>query len=202
MCGIELEPWDKEYANYYCVKQSTFPFDRFVKDDIILGPKMRSTGETFGVDRDKDHAIMKSYLGNYPKLDQVGKILVSLSSVHKPVLLPYLKSLHRMGYQFYATSGSANFIRKQGIPCSQVAKINEDGDNIVSIMKDVDFKMVFNTPLNKGSSKSDGEYIRNTAISYGIPCFTREENIRAVIEALLGVDESGLRPVGMQEVQH
>ena len=61
--------------------------------------------------------------------------------------------------------------------------------------------MVFNTPENMGDSKSDGEVIRNTAISYGVPTFTREENIKAVTEALLGSFEQDLIPVSVQEIQ-
>ncbi len=201
MLGEKIINWDKEYSNYYSVKQSTFPFDRFLKDDSILGPKMRSTGETFGMDRDKDHAVIKSYLGNYPKITEVGKILVSLLDINKPVLLPYLKSLHKKGYEFYATRGSANFIKKQGVPCQQVAKLNRensDGIDVISILQEGNFKMIFNTPLNKNCSKANGEHIRNCATTYGIPCFTREENIRAVIEALLGLDDT-ISPIALQD---
>ena len=61
--------------------------------------------------------------------------------------------------------------------------------------------MVFNTPDNMGASKSDGEVIRNTAISYGVPTFTREENIKAVIESVLGSFEHDLIPLSLQEIQ-
>ena len=178
MLGETIDNWDQETADYFCVKQSTFPFDRFLQDHIILGPKMRSTGETFGIDRDKEAAILKSYLGNYPNISKIGKILLSLADNAKEILPPYLKSLHKMGYQFYATRGTCNYIKKQGLPCHQVAKINEEGTTILEILKDDQMIMVFNTPMNQGVSKSDGENIRNTAIQYGVPCFTRREKYK------------------------
>lgn len=203
MLGESIADWDRETTNHYSVKQSTFPFDRFVQDNIILGPKMRSTGETMGMDVDKDRAIIKSYLGNYPKIDHVGKILISVADPHKEVILPYLKQFHQMGYSFMATQGTCHYIKKQGLPCALVAKINEPGLTIVEALKDDQIVMVFNTPMNQGHSKSDGEIIRNTAIQYGIPCFTRPENIRAVMQSLVGsglLQEGGLTPVSLQEL--
>jgi carbamoyl-phosphate synthase large subunit len=205
MLGEKIKPWDREMADFFCVKQSTFPFDRFIQDNIILGPKMRSTGETFGVDFDKEMAVLKSYLGNYPNLLGPGKILISLSDKHKSVLLPYLKSMHQMGYEFVATSGTHRYIKKQGIPCEEVAKISKDtqtGRSLLEILKDERLKMVFNTPSNQGTSKSDGEQIRNTAIAYGVPCFTRTENIRAVIESLINYTESRMAPLSLQELPY
>jgi carbamoyl-phosphate synthase large subunit len=201
MLGEKIESWDRESVSHYSVKQSTFPFDRFLQDNIILGPKMRSTGETMGIDFDKDWAILKSYLGNYPKLDHVGKILISISDLNKEVILPYLKQFHQMGYEFLATSGTCRFIEKQGIPCARVAKLNEEGLTIVEALKDDRIVMVFNTPMNQGHSKSDGEIIRNTAIQYGIPCFTRTENIKAVMQSIVGSGAHqghGLVPVPLQ----
>ena len=204
MLGEEIKSWDREFNNFFCVKQSTFPFDRFIQDNIILGPAMRSTGETFGIDYDKEHSILKSYLGNYPNLMGNGKILISLADKSKPILIPYLKSFHKLGYQFFATKGTSNYVKKQGIPCQEVKKIHngnsEDVVSLLEILKDDDLKMVFNTPLNQGTSKSDGEYIRNTAIAYGVPCFTREENIKAVMESLMGSAESDITPLSLQEL--
>ncbi|MCR9203682.1 MAG: carbamoyl-phosphate synthase large subunit, partial [Halobacteriovoraceae bacterium] len=181
MLGEIIQPWHKQAGNFFAVKQSTFPFDRFLQDNIILGPKMRSTGETMGLDRDKEKAILKSYLGNYPKLDKGGKILISLADKNKEILLPYLKTLGQIGLTFIATPGTAEYIKRQGIPCETVAKLMDGKEeNIVDALKDDSIRMVFNTPKNTGASKSDGEIIRNNAIAYGIPCFTRKENIKAV----------------------
>ena len=44
------------------------------------------------------------------------------------------------------------------------------------------------------------ENIRNTAIQYGVPCFTRKENIKAVIQSLVGQDNNDLVPFSLQEI--
>lgn len=202
MLGETIKEWDNMSTDHFCVKQSTFPFDRFIKDNIILGPKMRSTGETMGIDKDKERAILKSYLGNYPKLDQVGKIMISLAESNKEILLPYLKGLSQKGYQFVATAGTCQFIQQQGLKCEPVAKIaQEEGMTIVEALKDESIVMVFNTPMNQGNSKTDGEIIRNSAIQYGVPCFTRPENISAVMACLTGAGaghDDPILPVSLQ----
>jgi carbamoyl-phosphate synthase large subunit len=202
MLGETIESWDRETSGHFCVKQSTFPFDRFLQDNMVLGPKMRSTGETMGIDYDKDFAVLKSYLGNYPELDQKGKILISLSDPSKEIILPYLKTLHKIGFSFYATSGTFQYIKKQGIQCEEVAKINEEGTSILDVIQSKDVAMVFNTPTNTGNSRSDSESIRNTAIQYGLPCFTRNENITAVMNALIGTHGIDNTPLSLQKAHN
>lgn len=200
MLGDKIASIDQPLSEFFSVKQSTFPFDRFVQDNILLGPKMRSTGETMGIDRDKEKAILKSYQGNYPNLGMRGKILISLADNTKDTILPYIKSLYKIGFTFVATRGTCEYIKKQGIPCELVKKIDEDGLNILEVLKDDSMKMVFNTPQNQGKSQNDGEHIRNSAIAYAIPCFTRPENIRAVSEALIGTHDTEIMPLALQDM--
>ena len=203
MLGKTIVPWEQTETNFFTVKQSTFPFDRFIQDNIILGPKMRSTGETLGIDRDKDHAMLKSYLGNYPNIYKPGKILLSLADHSKQTILPYLKHLKKKGYTFCATGGTHNFIKNQGLECEKVSKINENsGTSLLEVIKNDNIVLVFNTPMDKGFSKSDGEHMRNTAIQYAIPCFTREENIVSVVESIIGTDIEELFPVNLQEIHN
>lgn len=201
MRGKDIPDWDRYESKVYCVKQSTFPFDRYLKDNIILGPKMRSTGETLGIDRDLSTAILKSYLGNYPKIQGIGKVLVSLAEKNKEAILPSLVKLAKLGHRFMATSGTCRSIRALGLECERVTKIDEeDGRSILDATRDPELILVFNTPLRDGRSESDGEIIRNTAIQMGVPCFTREENILAVIEALTGREGREIHPISLQSI--
>ncbi|MCY4524424.1 MAG: carbamoyl-phosphate synthase large subunit, partial [Halobacteriovoraceae bacterium] len=203
MLGGKIKELTETAPPAFCIKQSTFPFDRFLQDNIILGPKMRSTGETMGVDPLLENALVKSYLGNYPNLTGLGKILASISDNSKEILRPYILRLHEKGYEFYATQKTRAYIEKQGVPCKMVAKLGQkEGVNILELLQKEKIKMVLNTPMAQGQSKSDGEYIRNTAIQNGIPCFTRKENIKAILQALLAVEDELLHPVSLQEIHY
>ncbi|MBH48442.1 MAG: carbamoyl phosphate synthase large subunit [Halobacteriovorax sp.] len=202
MLGEEISKYEVSDSKFYSVKQSTFPFDRFLKDDMVLGPKMRSTGETMGVDRELEPALLKSYLGNYPWLQRPGKILISLADPNKHVVLPFLESLSKLGYSFCATAGTKRIISEKGIECEEVQKLGETGYTILDALKNDGIVLVLNTPTNRGDSKLDGENIRNTAISHGAPCFTRSENIEMVLKAIIGVNSksTGLVPMSLQEL--
>ena len=200
MLGDTIEETRPAPKSLYAVKQSTFPFDHFLQDTIVLGPKMRSTGETFGIDANIQHAMIKSYLGNYPNLCKKGKILFSLADPHKGIISPFLKKLQELGHSFCATRGTYNHIRNNGFPCTCVAKLKEKGKNIIDSIRDDDIVLVINTPLNQGQSKSDGESIRNTAIQYGIPTFTRPENIKAVFLSLIRTHNSPITPHALQDL--
>jgi carbamoyl-phosphate synthase large subunit len=201
MLGESIQSFSRETSPIFCVKQSTFPFDRFLLDNIILGPKMRSTGETMGLDRNREFAMLKSYLGNYPDLNKKGILLFSLRENSKKILLPYLRGLIDAGYEFMATEGTAKFISKAGYACITIGKIGEKGLTLMEAIKEKNIRIVFNTPNEITFSKSDGELIRNTAISFAIPCFTRDENIKSVIECLLGTQNEELKPLALQEAK-
>ncbi len=202
LLGEEIKVGPNMNVPHFSVKQSTFPFDRFLQDNIILGPKMRSTGETMGIDYNKESAILKSYRGNYPVLGNIGKIVVSLSDEHKETLLPYLRPLANLGYEFIGTSGTAKYIRAQGIAALEVAYYDDKSSeqNIIECLKNPEIVLVLNTPLNQGRSQSDGEKIRNTAILYGLPCFTRPENIKAILSSLMSVSLKEIKPCALQDL--
>jgi len=201
MLGEQIATTTLTTSKHFSVKQSTFPFDRFMQDTIILGPKMRSTGETMGIDFDKEKAILKSFLGNYPNIGKCKKILMSLADSNKESILPYLKSLYKMGYEFIATDGTAEYIKQQGLPCEIVCKIGEGPNySVIDILKNGQVDLVFNTPRNNGKSQSDGEHIRNSAILYAIPCFTRIENIKAIMESIIGTQGTEITPICLQDI--
>src|SRR2546426_1261423 len=56
--GFTQEIWPQ----YWAVKESVFPFNRFHGQDILLSPEMRSTGEVMGLDADLGIAYAKSQM--------------------------------------------------------------------------------------------------------------------------------------------
>ena len=203
LLGKEIETVDSIKGNYNIIKQSTFPFDRFVQDSIILGPKMRSTGETLGIDKDLDLAMLKSYLGNYPDITNKKSILISLSQKNDPELMDNIRKLAALGLNFYATKGTHEFLLKEcQVKSTLINRLADKGDNLsmLDAIKQDDMALVLNTPLNQGRSQSDGEFIRNAAIQYAVPCFTRLENIKAVTSSIIKAHEVDLIPVSLQEM--
>jgi carbamoyl-phosphate synthase large subunit len=62
---------------YWAVKESVFPFNRFHGQDILLSPEMRSTGEVMGLDADLGTAYAKSQMAANSPLPLSGTVFIS-----------------------------------------------------------------------------------------------------------------------------
>ncbi|MGB0545542.1 MAG: carbamoyl-phosphate synthase large subunit, partial [Candidatus Pseudothioglobus sp.] len=65
MAGISLKEQNfvtEIIPKHYSVKESVFPFNKFLGVDPFLGPEMRSTGEVMGVGKDFPAAFDKAFL--------------------------------------------------------------------------------------------------------------------------------------------
>ena len=84
MAGISLEEQNftsEIIPKHYSVKESVFPFNKFLGVDPFLGPEMRSTGEVMGVGPDFPSAFDKAFLAAGDIIPTSGKVLVSLRTL-------------------------------------------------------------------------------------------------------------------------
>ena len=58
---------DRKKLDYFSVKESVFPFNKFDGVDLILGPEMKSTGEVMGLDKNFLSAFIKNCVFNFYK---------------------------------------------------------------------------------------------------------------------------------------
>jgi carbamoyl-phosphate synthase large subunit len=171
------------------VKQATFAFDRFPEDEQLLGPKMKSTGETIGLALHLEQALYESYLANYQHFKKTGKIIVSISDKNKQMILPKLKMLTDKGFKLVATPGTYHQLVLLGIDVSQTKKIqsHHSHEDISTLFFDSELMMVFTTPeeeIELPHHHQNGFFLRKLSYLYKIPCFTCCESICAVIESL------------------
>ena len=68
---------------HYSVKESVFPFIKFVKVDTILGPEMKSTGEVMGIDPKLDNAFAKAQIAAGNSLPLEGVAFISVKDEDK-----------------------------------------------------------------------------------------------------------------------
>ncbi|HCK72836.1 MAG TPA: carbamoyl phosphate synthase large subunit, partial [Planctomycetaceae bacterium] len=125
--GIEKAP----IPSHVSVKESVFPFRKFVGVDIILGPEMRSTGEVMGVSERFSIAFAKSQLAAGVILPKEGNIFLSVTQRHKDTITDLAQRLHAMNFNLMATEGTARRIEETGIPVQRVKKIAEGHPNLI-----------------------------------------------------------------------
>lgn len=181
------------------VKEVVLPFRKFPGVDILLGPEMRSTGEVMGIDDSFPLAFAKAQIASGSALPLKGTVFISVADKDKPKVIELARGFEQLGFKIYATSGTANYLMKNGIKVEKVNKVREGRPNVIDLLKSNYINLVINTPFGR-ETRSDGYYIRTTAINHLIPCITTLSGAYAVLEAIKAMREKDLSPVSLQEI--
>lgn len=167
------------------VKAPVFSFSKLTDVDSYLGPEMKSTGEVMGSDISFAKALYKAFAGAKMKLPENGNVLLTIEDQDKEKILPIAKRFAQIGYRIFATEGTANFLKKNGLFVSEVSKLNEEVDNnILSEMQKGKIDLVINTMGHDLEKNTDGFIIRQTAIQQNIPLITALDTADALLTAL------------------
>ncbi len=156
---------------HYGVKESVLPFNMFPEVDAILGPEMRSTGEVLGLSDSFELAYYKAEEAAGYTLPSSGTVFVSVADSDKSDILEAVKKYEEIGFKIVATTGTAAFLRKNGIKCDTVKKVYEGSPNIAEDLTNKNIDLVINTPSGK-RSEFDDSYIRKIAIRNKIAYIT------------------------------
>jgi carbamoyl-phosphate synthase large subunit len=191
------------------VKEAVLPFNRFRKSDgaqidSLLGPEMKSTGEVMGIDHDFGSAFAKSQTAAYGSLPTEGTVFVSVGNRDKRSLVFPVKRLADLGFRVLATAGTAEMLRRNGIPCDEVRKHFEQpgegrpASSAVDLIRSGDVDMVINTPYGNSGPRIDGYEIRSAAVAMNIPCVTTVQGASAAVQGI----EAGIRgDIGVMSLQ-
>jgi carbamoyl-phosphate synthase large subunit len=188
------------------VKEAVLPFHRFRTPegkgvDSLLGPEMKSTGEVMGIDMSFGKAFAKSQTASYGSLPTSGRVFVSVANRDKRAMIFPIKRLADLGFKVLATAGTAEVLRRNGIPCVVVRKHFEGPDNIVDMIHAGEVDIIINTPYGNYGPRIDGYEIRTAAVAKAIPCITTIQGAAAAVHGIeaLTLDDIGVRP--LQELQ-
>jgi carbamoyl-phosphate synthase large subunit len=192
--GIDREPTPKHVS----IKESVFPFRKFVGVDIVLGPEMRSTGEVMGISERFSIAFAKSQLAAGVVLPKSGNIFISVNARHKDGVPDMARRLHHMGFPLLATPGTAREIEAAGIPVTTVKKIAEGSPNLIDYLKNEDVCLIVNTPNGKGARTDEGR-IRAAAVQNGVPCITTMAAAAAAVRAMEALQTEEFSVESIQE---
>ncbi|KUI40506.1 carbamoyl phosphate synthase large subunit [Mycobacterium sp. GA-1199] len=191
------------------VKEAVLPFNRFRKHDgtqidSLLGPEMKSTGEVMGIDHDFGSAFAKSQTAAYGSLPLEGTVFVSVANRDKRSLVFPVKRLADLGFRVLATEGTAEMLRRNGIPCEEVRKhfqepsADRPASSAVDLIKAGEVDMVINTPYGNSGPRVDGYEIRSAAVANSIPCVTTVQGASAAVQGI----EAGIRgDIGVMSLQ-
>lgn len=180
---VKPESYQWRKASQVSVKGVVFPFKKFPDADSILGPEMKSTGESMGRGQDYSEALLKASISSHLHIPPSGEVFLSLRDKDKETLLPVVQALVELGYRLTATLGTAKFLYEVGIDCVPVKKVHEGRPNCVDRIRSGQVALVINTTSGRRSIEASFD-IRRSCIDFSIPCITESHAAEALLTAL------------------
>ena len=181
----EFHLGDGPRMEHFAVKASVFPFLKLPGVDCILGPEMRSTGEVMGIDRSYPAAVWKAYVAAGLKLPRKGNVYISVADADKAAAAELARRLKGIGFGLYATKGTAEALRSDGLDVTTVHVISEKrSPDALTLMRNGDVQLVITTPTAASGARRDGYMMRRLAVELEIPFFTTVNGAAAAVMAM------------------
>ena len=180
---IDRSSFDLDYVG---VKAPQFSFTRLKGSDPVLNVEMTSTGEVACIGDNFNEAFMKSLLSVGFKLPKKSILLSTGPIDSKADLLESVKKLNEMGFTLYATEGTAEFLKLNGIDAEILHwPLDKQEPNTISYITAGKIDLVINIPKNIEKEELDNDYlIRRKAVDFDVPLITNVQLAKRFVEAL------------------
>ena len=121
---------------------------------------MKSTGEVMGIDHSFGTAFAKSQAAAYGPLPTKGRVFICIANRDKRAMIFPVKRLHDLGFEILATEGTADVLRRNGVPATVVLKYSQRAGGtkttIVDRIHAGDVDLIVNTPFGTANNASGG----------------------------------------------
>ena len=171
-------------SNFVGVKAPMFSFTRLCGADPVLGVEMASTGEVacFGVDAHE--AFLKALVSTGFKLPR-RSISLTIPKDLLETVVHHVYTLHRLGYELYATAETYPFLLMKGIPATLMhypeVKLQP---TVHSLIANGEIDLVVNLPSPHMVELHNNFLTRRTAVDYGVPLINNPQIFTMFTEAL------------------
>lgn len=200
MIGYKLKDLglkDEIKIKHVAVKESIFPFIKLPAADSVLGPEMKSTGESMGIDENFGVSYYKAQLSAGMELPKKGKLFISVRDSDKNSIRDIVEKAESLGFELLATKGTAEAVENY-VNIGTIRKVSQGSPNIRDAVINGEIDLIVNTPSGKQSA-DDGYYIRRMAVELGIPYVTTLAGARAVLTAIEHVKEGEIGVKSLNE---
>jgi len=172
-------------ADYVAVKVPVFSFEKLHNVDTHLGPEMKSTGEVLGIAKTLDEALYKGLVAAGYKMKRKGGIFITVRDTDKQEIIAVADKFSRMGFEIYATAGTANTLNKNMIAANVVRKIHEDPENnTLTLLDSGKIDYVISTSAKGRLPARDSVKIRRRTVEHSIACLTSIDTANALADCL------------------
>ena len=168
------------------VKAPVFSFQKLTEVDVSLGPEMKSTGEIMGIDMDFSRALYKAMIACGLDAPVGGKMIATIADQDKEEALPIIRDfVNDLGYQVFATEGTAHYLKSNGVAATEVGKIsNTEQLNLMELVVGNKVDLLINTASKDKKIEQQASVIRKASVQRYIPCLTSLDTAKALLRAL------------------
>ncbi len=171
-------------ADYIAVKVPVFSFEKLHDVDNQLGPEMKSTGECLGIARTFGEALLKGLTAAGYKMHDKGGVLISVKDGDKHDVIEIASRFEALGFEIYATSGTASILNRNMIAANHVYRISEGEPNVISLLESGKINYVISTSETGRKPSRDSVRMRRKAVERSIACLTSIDTANALLECL------------------
>lgn len=168
------------------VKAPQFSFSRLKGADPVSGVEMASTGEVACFGSDMYEAFLKAMISVGFKVPKKNVLLSIGRTEDKAAFLPAARKFRELGFNIFATEGTSNFLKDQGIKNTMLHKVStKKKPNLLDSIMERKVELVVNIPKSyTHEEQTDGYTIRRKAINYNIPLITNLQVAEVIVDAL------------------
>ena len=177
-CGLYPE------GDYVAVKVPVFSFEKLHDVDTHLGPEMKSTGETLGIAKSFDEALLKGLVAAGYNMKKNGGVLISVRDTDKKEIIEVADKFSRMGFDIYATSGTASVLNRNMIAASLAKRLADDEPNAMTLLESGKIDYVISTSETGRKPALDSVKIRRKTVERSIACLTSLDTANALANCL------------------
>lgn len=171
-------------GEYVAVKVPVFSFEKLHDVDTHLGPEMKSTGEVLGISKSFKEALLKGLTAAGYKMKKTGGVLFTVRDSDKQELIPIASKFADMGFELYATPGTANVLNSNMIATNSVRLLNDPEPNILTLLESGKIDYVISTSKHGRQPQFEGVKIRRKTVERSIPCLTSLDTANAFAKCL------------------
>jgi carbamoyl-phosphate synthase large subunit len=170
----------------FAVKSPQFSFMRLEGADPVTSVDMVSTGEVACFGDTFDEAFLKALLASGFRLPKRSILLSTGPPKSKRYLLPTVRKLADIGFELYATGGTAKFLEANGLKTKLLHWPMESIEpNAATFISQRRVDLVINIPKSFEEEEVRNDYlIRRRAVEFGIPIITNAELAVTFVSAL------------------
>ena len=172
-------------GDYVAVKVPVFSFEKLHDVDTQLGPEMKSTGEALGIAKTFEEALYKGLIAAGFKIFKKGGVMFTVKNSDKPEIVPLAEKFEKLGFELYATSGTASMLNRNMIATNFTYRIHEDKEpNVISLLESGKINYVISTSETGRKPALDSVKIRRKSVERSIACLTSVDTANALVKCI------------------